>query len=467
MKETRHELGGKFVYGDDLLAIQDYFLNVFQGFFGQWGNFVLSGCTVNGTEISPGIIMLDGKLCTFSGSTGISTPYYVAKSNTIIQRVYDDGIQRPVYEIYEAIPVIGSAQGAWRLDNAGRFQNAIQTTLLRMVTDAQISTWNSKANGTHSHNAGEVSETASRLWSTPSKEATWNAKANQGGTLPAHYDTVLKIATGLDAKLGRGEYTMLANETYTVADTVGYVSASMAYSTCTIRLPNLDAAKAGKLVVIDATTNPGSVTVTNVAGSTLANLGDSIGNLYRTVWYGTFNGSTTTWRNITDNIAATAITGVLATDNIPSLDASKLTSGIFAAARIPNLDASKVTSGKFDGNRVVNFLTSPGDVGSYDVRLSDTFSGGNFVDLSLSPFIPAGAKMAYIKVFWALDAVSGVTFRLNGYTGNKCVMYLPTNFYETGGIHQVWVPLDSNRIVEIEVNIMSGRYVDITVLGYI
>jgi hypothetical protein len=46
-------------------------------------------------------------------------------------------------------------------------------------------------------------------------------------------------------------------------------------------------------------------------------------------------------------VTAAKLSGVLATGNIPSLDAAKITSGAFATAQIPSLDAAKITSGSF------------------------------------------------------------------------------------------------------------------------
>lgn len=42
----------------------------------------------------------------------------------------------------------------------------------------------------------------------------------------------------------------------------------------------------------------------------------------------------------------------LASDDLPDLNASKVTTGIFSTARIPSLDASKITSGVFDPTRI-------------------------------------------------------------------------------------------------------------------
>ncbi len=44
--------------------------------------------------------------------------------------------------------------------------------------------------------------------------------------------------------------------------------------------------------------------------------------------------------------------GNINAEDIPDLDASKITSGIFGIERIPNLDASKITSGTFGVARI-------------------------------------------------------------------------------------------------------------------
>lgn len=70
--------------------------------------------------------------------------------------------------------------------------------------------------------------------------------------------------------------------------------------------------------------------------------------------------------SLIDSVSASKVSGVLATGNIPSLDASKVTSGTLALARIPSidssrvpsLDASKITSGQFSTARIPGFTCS-------------------------------------------------------------------------------------------------------------
>jgi hypothetical protein len=58
------------------------------------------------------------------------------------------------------------------------------------------------------------------------------------------------------------------------------------------------------------------------------------------------------------NLNAANVTGTLAADRIPSLDASKITTGTLAAAQIPNLDASKIATGTLAAAQIPNLDAS-------------------------------------------------------------------------------------------------------------
>lgn len=82
---------------------------------------------------------------------------------------------------------------------------------------------------------------------------------------------------------------------------------------------------------------------------------------------------TTTSRKI---LMSTSIEGLvswesLTANDIPSLDASKITSGTFSTARIPSLAASKITSGTFDAARIPNLDASKITSGTFaDARIA-------------------------------------------------------------------------------------------------
>ena len=71
--------------------------------------------------------------------------------------------------------------------------------------------------------------------------------------------------------------------------------------------------------------------------------------------------SATTYQNIPDLDASKITSGVLDPARIPDLDASKITSGEFDTALIPGLDASRITSGVFNPARIPepDFLKLP------------------------------------------------------------------------------------------------------------
>lgn len=81
MKEFSAQTGGRYVYVDDMLNLQELAL-AFGELFGECDNFIVSGCQVSGNSISAGYIYLNGKLRKFSGATGISSwPQYLYENN--------------------------------------------------------------------------------------------------------------------------------------------------------------------------------------------------------------------------------------------------------------------------------------------------------------------------------------------------------------------------------------------------
>lgn len=64
MKRQTQVLGVRNWYGDAFVSLQEEPLKVIDGFFSQYGAFVLSGCEVkaNGSkyDIAPGLVVLEG-----------------------------------------------------------------------------------------------------------------------------------------------------------------------------------------------------------------------------------------------------------------------------------------------------------------------------------------------------------------------------------------------------------------------
>jgi hypothetical protein len=126
MKQITQTPGGRRYVGNDFLAMQDLTLKLTEGFYSQFGNFVLYGCEMTGNNIAAGIVMIDGKACIFAGATGITTPYYVQQVvvNENVPYKIGEGLG---YQTYTAQACAANEPGAFRLDNAKRFNQLIAT----------------------------------------------------------------------------------------------------------------------------------------------------------------------------------------------------------------------------------------------------------------------------------------------------------------------------------------------------
>ena len=90
MKRQTQVLGVRNWYGDAFVSLQEEPLKVIDGFFSQYGAFVLSGCEVkaNGSkyDIAPGLVVLEGSgadnatvkvVVPFAGITATALPVYL------------------------------------------------------------------------------------------------------------------------------------------------------------------------------------------------------------------------------------------------------------------------------------------------------------------------------------------------------------------------------------------------------
>lgn len=80
MKEYVAETGGRYTYSDDVLNLQELALSL-GALFDGCSNFVISGCEVNGMEITSGYVWLNGKVRYFEGCRDAVMPYYIYETN--------------------------------------------------------------------------------------------------------------------------------------------------------------------------------------------------------------------------------------------------------------------------------------------------------------------------------------------------------------------------------------------------
>ncbi len=87
MIEYIAEPGGRYTYTDDILNLQELSLSV-TSIFSECSNFIISGCTITGDQISCGYVWLNGKVRFFEGAKGIAYPYYIYEKNSIDSTTY-------------------------------------------------------------------------------------------------------------------------------------------------------------------------------------------------------------------------------------------------------------------------------------------------------------------------------------------------------------------------------------------
>lgn len=103
MKRQVQYPGVKRWSGNDLLDLQVECLKICDQFLGQFGAGVLSGCQVNGSTISSGLVFLDGKVMPFAGAVDVALyPVYLKVKKTEKMREYADNVVRPIAEEYVA-----------------------------------------------------------------------------------------------------------------------------------------------------------------------------------------------------------------------------------------------------------------------------------------------------------------------------------------------------------------------------
>lgn len=87
MKEYIAEPGGRYTYTDDILNLQELSLSI-TSIFSECSNFIISGCLIENSNISPGYVWINGKIRHFEGAKGISYPYYIYEKNSTDSTTY-------------------------------------------------------------------------------------------------------------------------------------------------------------------------------------------------------------------------------------------------------------------------------------------------------------------------------------------------------------------------------------------
>lgn len=93
MKEYVAETGGRYTYSDDVLNLQELALSL-SALFEGCPDFIVSGCEVNGAEITAGYVWLNGKVRRFEGCKDAVYPYYIYETNRHESVTYANDINK-------------------------------------------------------------------------------------------------------------------------------------------------------------------------------------------------------------------------------------------------------------------------------------------------------------------------------------------------------------------------------------
>lgn len=152
MKEQLQLDGVRKWFGDDFVSIQTEVLDVIQGHYSNYGEFILAGCVADVDSVGAGLICLnnaDGfKICRFAGAEGVVFPIYLKSVKTEQTRQYVDGLDKAISYNYTAELSATNDDNYLELKADGttaRFIDAIQDATHRFVTDTEKTSYAGQA----------------------------------------------------------------------------------------------------------------------------------------------------------------------------------------------------------------------------------------------------------------------------------------------------------------------------------
>lgn len=275
MNEFNAQIGGRYVYVDDVLNLQDLAL-AFGRIFDECDSFIISGCEVSDTAISSGYVYLNGKIRYFSGANSITTwPQYLYEKNYTESVHYANGntkIGRNIYSvsISSTMPtttdsVTGKVPVSMTITQSGGtlMKDAFfgkYALVLNPANLAQTLNGSLKIDGSLDI-TGKINASQSR-YSITESQATFDAFFNNGVmTLQTEYSTGDSYAIAMEDGTGILAYVN-GSLTATIEDggisIPGYIKASLGI------LGNVGVSNAGIYNRTDAT-DSGSINI-NIVG---------------------------------------------------------------------------------------------------------------------------------------------------------------------------------------------------------
>lgn len=233
MKRQTQTTGIRYWFGGAMLDLQAEPLKVLDGFFTQYGNFVISGCEVTSAaggkyNISEGLVALQGNdpegepvniVVPFAGLSETVLPVYLTLGCEVLCETYADGALKPVAYDYKAVSSNVQPQAshlAITSTSVVRFVDVVQDATHRFITDSERSTWNNKESKENVQTKVEASLRSAKEYTdtreaailsaadskdsavlNSSKSYTDTAIAGLAGTVPETLDTLQELAAAL------------------------------------------------------------------------------------------------------------------------------------------------------------------------------------------------------------------------------------------------------------------------------
>lgn len=134
---------------------------------------------------------------------------------------------------------------------------------------------------------------------------------------------------------------------------------------------------------------------------------------------------------------------LLVGDDIPALDAGKITTGAFDAARIPSLDASKISSGTLSTSRIPNLDASKINAGTFDVARIPTLTMSKISDrglTTLSGWVKLGSTTSAINLTSISSSYRHLLIRIAARTSSGTLRdSLQLRFNDDAGNNYQWL----------------------------
>lgn len=162
MKRQTQTTGVRYWFGGDYLSIQEEAFKILDGFFGQFGPHVLTGCQVTPRgdkhDVAPGMVVIEGlnaegraakMIVPFAGASNVTLPIYLTIGLDTESRIYKDGGVKPIVHNYRAVASTVKPAGSCVTITANttlRFADVIQDIQHRFITDDERIAWNNKEN---------------------------------------------------------------------------------------------------------------------------------------------------------------------------------------------------------------------------------------------------------------------------------------------------------------------------------